>query len=100
MVETDTITAWIPFDGSTHATGCMGYVPGSARGRAARFVNIFKPDDAIEILKIPQIRDTPPVYVQELPRSGVAFTHGLTRARGESEQRVADASRAHDDLFS
>ena len=29
MVETDTITAWIPFDGSTHATGCMGYVPGS-----------------------------------------------------------------------
>ena len=26
IVETDTITAWIPFDGSTLANGAMGYL--------------------------------------------------------------------------
>lgn len=77
MVETDTITAWIPFDGSTHATGCMGYVPGSHAVGLQAFVNIFKPEDAIEILKMPEIKDTPPVWV-EVPRGGVAFHHGLT----------------------
>ena len=77
MNETDTITAWIPFDGSTHATGCMGYVPGSHAVGLREFVNIFKPEDALEILKMPQIKDTPPVWV-EVPRGGVAFHHGLT----------------------
>ncbi|HYR79863.1 MAG TPA: phytanoyl-CoA dioxygenase family protein, partial [Candidatus Dormibacteraeota bacterium] len=43
MEETDTITAWIPFDGSTHATGCMGYIPGSHAVGLRAFVNIFKP---------------------------------------------------------
>ena len=35
IVETNTITAWIPFDGSTLESGAMGYLPGSHRlGRA------------------------------------------------------------------
>jgi ectoine hydroxylase-related dioxygenase (phytanoyl-CoA dioxygenase family) len=77
MKETDTITAWIPFDGSSLATGGMGYVPGSHATGLREFVNIFKPEDALEILKRPEIKDTPPVWI-EVPRGGVAFHHGLT----------------------
>ncbi len=36
IVETDTITAWIPFDGSTLETGAMGYLPGQPPARRAR----------------------------------------------------------------
>ncbi len=55
----------------------MGYIPGSHAVGLQAFVNIFKPEDALEILKMPQIKDTPPVWV-EVPRGGVAFHHGLT----------------------
>ena len=41
IVETDTITAWIPFDGSTLETGAMGYLPGSHRLGVRAFVDIF-----------------------------------------------------------
>ena len=41
IVETDTITAWIPFDGSTLETGAMGYLPGSHRLGVREFVDIF-----------------------------------------------------------
>lgn len=77
MDETDTITAWIPFDGSTLAGGAMGYVPGSHRFEGVRrFANIFAgrgfdlSDPAIG-------RGVAPVFV-EVPRGGVAFHHGLT----------------------
>jgi len=39
--ESDTVTAWIPFDGSTLENGAMGYVPGSHRFGVRKFVNIF-----------------------------------------------------------
>jgi ectoine hydroxylase-related dioxygenase (phytanoyl-CoA dioxygenase family) len=77
MKETDTITAWIPFDGSTLATGCMGYIPGSHAIGLREFVNIFRPEAALEILKRPELKDAKPVWV-EVPRGGVAFHHGLT----------------------
>jgi ectoine hydroxylase-related dioxygenase (phytanoyl-CoA dioxygenase family) len=77
MDETDTITAWIPFDGSTLAAGAMGYVPGSHRFEGVRrFANIFAgrgfdlSDPAIS-------RGVAPVFV-EVPRGAVAFHHGLT----------------------
>jgi ectoine hydroxylase-related dioxygenase (phytanoyl-CoA dioxygenase family) len=77
MDETDTITAWIPFDGSTLAAGAMGYVPGSHRFEGVRrFANIFAgrgfdlSDPAIG-------RGVAPVFV-EVPRGAVAFHHGLT----------------------
>jgi ectoine hydroxylase-related dioxygenase (phytanoyl-CoA dioxygenase family) len=77
MKETDTITAWIPFDGSTLATGCMGYIPGSHAIGLREFVNIFRPEAALELLKRPELKDAKPVWV-EVPRGGVAFHHGLT----------------------
>ena len=44
IVETNTITAWIPFDGSTLESGAMGYLPGSHRLGLREFVNIFTGD--------------------------------------------------------
>ena len=97
MNETDTITAWIPFDGSTHATGCMGYIPGSHAVGLREFVNIFKPEDALEVLKMPEIKDTPPVWV-EVPRGGVAFHHGLTVHMAKANSSAA-TRRVHTMIF-
>lgn len=74
--EADTLTAWIPFDGSTLESGAMGYVPGSHTFGVRKFVNIFfgAPED---LIAAPESRGVQPVFV-EVPRGGVAFHHGLT----------------------
>jgi ectoine hydroxylase-related dioxygenase (phytanoyl-CoA dioxygenase family) len=74
--EADTLTAWIPFDGSTLDGGAMGYVPGSHRFGVRKFVNIFfgEPED---LIKAPEACGVEPVFV-EVPRGAVAFHHGLT----------------------
>jgi ectoine hydroxylase-related dioxygenase (phytanoyl-CoA dioxygenase family) len=76
IAETDTITAWIPIDGSTLNNGAMGYVPGSHLLGWRKFVNIFfgEPED---ILANDKLRDTPPIFL-EVPAGSVAFHHGLT----------------------
>jgi ectoine hydroxylase-related dioxygenase (phytanoyl-CoA dioxygenase family) len=74
--ETDTLTAWIPLDGSTLESGAMGYVPGSHRIGLRRFVNIFSGEPE-NVLERPEVRAVAPVFV-EVPRGGVAFHHGLT----------------------
>jgi ectoine hydroxylase-related dioxygenase (phytanoyl-CoA dioxygenase family) len=76
IAEADTITAWIPFDGSTLENGAMGYLPGSHLLGMRTFVNIFtgEPED---ILSSEALRDIDPIYV-EVPPGGVAFHHGLT----------------------
>jgi ectoine hydroxylase-related dioxygenase (phytanoyl-CoA dioxygenase family) len=77
MVETDTITAWIPFDGSTLENGAMGYVPGSHRfENARRFANIFA-GKGFDLADPAIGRGVEPVYC-EVPRGAVAFHHGLT----------------------
>lgn len=77
MNETETITAWIPFDGSTAENGCMGYIPGSHRTGQLRFVNIFRAgkEDLEE-----QARDllTGSIRYVEVPPGCVSFHHGLT----------------------
>jgi ectoine hydroxylase-related dioxygenase (phytanoyl-CoA dioxygenase family) len=76
MRETSSVTAWIPFEGSTAASGAMSYLPGSHAIGLRRFVNIFfgEPED---ILADPEVRDIEPVLV-EVPKGSVAFHHGLT----------------------
>src|SRR5580704_4185055 len=76
IAETDTITAWIPFDGSTLDNGAMGYVPGSHLLGWRKFVNIFtgEPED---ILASDKLCDRPPVFV-EVPAGSVALHHGMT----------------------
>jgi ectoine hydroxylase-related dioxygenase (phytanoyl-CoA dioxygenase family) len=76
IVETDTITAWIPFDGSTLQNGAMGYLPGSHRVGVREFVNIFfgEPEDVLARSELAAIE---PVWV-EVPAGSVAYHHGLT----------------------
>ena len=76
IVETDTITAWIPFDGSTLESGAMGYLPGSHRLGVREFVDIFtgSGDDPLRRTELAAIA---PVFV-EVPAGSVAFHHGLT----------------------
>jgi ectoine hydroxylase-related dioxygenase (phytanoyl-CoA dioxygenase family) len=77
MRETDTITAWVPFDGSTIEAGAMAYVPGSHRFGVRKFVNIFFDEKPYDIARGPEARGVEPRFV-EVPRGGVAFHHGLT----------------------
>jgi ectoine hydroxylase-related dioxygenase (phytanoyl-CoA dioxygenase family) len=74
--ETASVTAWIPFEGSTRRSGAMGYLPGSHLIGLRKFVNIFygEPED---ILSDPEVAGLEPVFV-EVPRGSVAFHHGLT----------------------
>jgi len=76
IVETNTVTAWIPFDGSTLDNGAMGYLPGSHRLGVREFVNIFfgQPEDPLAREELAGIE---PVWV-EVPAGSVAFHHGLT----------------------
>jgi ectoine hydroxylase-related dioxygenase (phytanoyl-CoA dioxygenase family) len=75
--ETETITAWIPFDGSTLESGAMGYVPGSHRFGVRKFVNIFFDEQPYDLVSGPEARGVEPLFV-EVPKGSVAFHHGLT----------------------
>ncbi len=77
ILETDGITAWIPFDGSPVESGCMGYLAGSHRIGLRKYVNIFKGDQSEAFKDNPELAGIEPVYVA-VPRGGVAFHHGLT----------------------
>jgi len=76
IAETHTVTAWIPFDGSTLANGAMGYVPGSHRIGLRKFVNIFF-GETPDLLAEPELEGAEPRFV-EVPRGSIAFHHGLT----------------------
>ena len=97
IAETASVTAWIPFVGSTLASGAMGYLPGSHLIGLRKFVNIFfgEPQD---ILADPEIRGIEPVFV-EVPEGSVAFHHGLTVHLAEAEHDRPRPRRAHDHLL-
>jgi ectoine hydroxylase-related dioxygenase (phytanoyl-CoA dioxygenase family) len=76
IVETNTITAWIPFDGSTLESGAMGYLPGSHRLGVREFVDIFT-GSGDDPLMHDELAGIHPVFV-EVPPGSVAFHHGLT----------------------
>ena len=88
--ETASVTAWIPFEGSTLASGAVGYLPGSHAIGLRRFVNIFfgEPED---ILARPEIASIEPRFV-EVPKGSVAFHHGLTVHLAKAN--VTDRDRA------
>ena len=76
IVEPDTITAWIPLDGSTLANGAMGYLPGSHRLGLREFVDIFS-GTGEDPLARRELEGMEPVWV-EVPAGAVAYHHGLT----------------------
>jgi ectoine hydroxylase-related dioxygenase (phytanoyl-CoA dioxygenase family) len=91
-----TVTAWIPFAGSTLDSGAMGYVPGSHRSGLREFVNIFwgEPDD---LLTRPELAGTETVFV-EVPAGAIAFHHGLT-AHLAKPNRTDQARAVHTVIF-
>ena len=76
IAEPRTVTAWVPFSGSTLASGALGYVPGSHTSGLRRFVDIFtgEPED---LLARPELAGREPTFL-EVPAGSVAFHHGLT----------------------
>jgi ectoine hydroxylase-related dioxygenase (phytanoyl-CoA dioxygenase family) len=76
IAETDTITAWVPLEGSTLAGGAMGYVAGSHKVGLRKFVNIFY-GEPYDLLSDPALAGVEPTFV-EVPPGSVAFHHGLT----------------------
>jgi len=76
MLETPSITAWIPFATATRESGSLAFLPGSHDIGLRRFINIFYGDPE-DILAHPDLRDLEPVYV-DVPKGSVSFHHGLT----------------------
>lgn len=74
--EANTITAWVPLEGSTLAGGAMGYVAGSHKVGLRKFVNIFF-GEPYDLLSDPALAGVGPTFV-EVPPGSVAFHHGLT----------------------
>lgn len=74
--ETNTITAWVPLEGSNLEGGAMGYVPGSHLFGRQGFPDIFR-GSGFDLERGPEARGRKPVFV-EVPRGGVAYHHGLT----------------------
>jgi len=75
--ETDTITAWIPFQDVTPGNGGMGYVPGSHRFGIRKFANIFT-GEGFDLTVGPEARGISPEFPDRVPAGAVAFHHGLT----------------------
>lgn len=86
--QMDTITAWIPLEGSTLESGAMGYVPGSHHFGLHGFPNIFS-GRGFDLERGPEARGRTPVFV-EVPPGGVAYHHGLTihLARPNATERM------------
>jgi len=76
LEQANTITAWMPFDGSRHENGCMGYIAGSHRTGLRKFADIFS-GTGYDLETIPETRGLEPYWV-EVPRGAIAFHHGLT----------------------
>ena len=76
LEQADSITAWMPFDGSRHENGCMGYFAGSHRSGLRKFADIFT-GTGYDLEAIPETRGLEPCWV-EVPRGAVAFHHSLT----------------------
>jgi len=88
--ETNSVTAWVPFEGSTLGSGALGYLPGTHVIGMRKFINIFfgEPED---ILSDPEVEGIEPVFL-EVPKGSVAFHHGLTVHLAEAN--ATDRDRA------
>ena len=78
IAEPRTITAWIPFDGSSVISGAMGYVPGSHKFEVATFANIFT-GAGFDLKNGSEARGVAPEYVEShvvrwLSIMGVQYT--------------------------
>jgi ectoine hydroxylase-related dioxygenase (phytanoyl-CoA dioxygenase family) len=89
------LTAWIPLMDIDDETGCMGYVPGSHRGRR-EYVNIFTdPGSGAKLLE--QFAPVEPVFVP-CKAGDVIFHHGST-AHLAKPNRSSGMRRVHTAIY-
>jgi len=91
-----TVTAWIPFEGSTLASGAMGYVPGSHLDGKRRFPNIFTAD-GFDLERGPEVAGRAIEWV-EVPPGAVAFHSGRTLHTAQAN-RSARTRRVHTMIY-
>ncbi len=96
LEQANTITAWIPFDGSTRANGCMGYIAGSHRSGLRKFADIFT-GTGYDLEALSETRGLEPRWV-DVPRGAVAFHHGLT-VHQALPNRTARTRRVHTVIY-
>ena len=96
LEEADTITAWIPFDGSSRENGCMGYMAGTHRIGLRKFADIFT-GTGYDLESVPELRGGEFTFV-EVPAGAVAFHHGLTVHRALPNQ-TATTRRVHTIIY-
>jgi ectoine hydroxylase-related dioxygenase (phytanoyl-CoA dioxygenase family) len=96
IAERRSVTAWIPFGGSTVESGAMGYVPGSQRFDVDHFPNIFTAD-GFDLEQGAEAQGTPIDWV-EVPAGAVAFHHGRTLHCAKPNQS-AETRRVHTVIY-
>ncbi len=96
IVETNTVTAWIAFDGADLESGCMGFVPGSHRFGVKAFANIFT-DRGFDLARGPEARGVAAEFSPVKP-GDVSFHHGLT-IHLAAPNRSARTRRVHTMIF-
>lgn len=96
LAETNTITAWIAFDGADLETGCLGFVPGSHRFGVTTFANIFT-EGGFDLERGPEARGVAPRF-SPVRAGDVSFHHGLTIHLATSN-RSARTRRVHTMIY-
>jgi len=97
LAETNTITAWIPFQDADLENGCMGFVPGSHRfGDARAFPNIFT-GSGYDLEHGPEAHGVPPRWMP-VKAGEVSFHHGLT-IHVAMPNRSAHTRRVHTMIY-
>ncbi|MEM7097370.1 MAG: phytanoyl-CoA dioxygenase family protein [Pseudomonadota bacterium] len=71
------ISAWIPFEDVTVASGAMAYVPGSHKVGKLQVVDITHATEPYDILTDPALEQIEPEYV-EIQAGSVIWHHGFT----------------------
>ena len=97
IVETASVTAWIPFRGSTLASGAMGISPGPTTPAYARSSTSSRPRIPSVLMDQPEIRAIEPVYV-EVPKGSVRSTTDSPCTWRSRTQLPARPRRSHDHL--
>jgi ectoine hydroxylase-related dioxygenase (phytanoyl-CoA dioxygenase family) len=96
LAETNTITAWIPFQDADLENGCMGFVPGSHLFGVRKFSNIFT-GTGFDLAHGEEARGVPPRWTP-VKAGEVSFHHGMT-LHVAMPNRSASTRRVHTVIY-
>jgi len=96
ILETDSLTAWIPFQDVDERNGATGFVPGSHAIGLRKFVNIFV-GEAEDPMQHSAVSGAEPIFVKA-PRGSVVYHHGLTVHMARTN-RTQEVRRVHTAIY-